>query len=195
MKVFIDTEFTDFRDRDLISIGLVTEDGREFYGENYEYDKKACSQFVKEVVLPLCNFAKHGYTRAALGANVWEWLNEVAGDEKIEIIIDYRGDWELLGELFGHEKHPKIEKHPVHIETPPALLLQNHQRLAALRIDPPDVIYSEIATRAKFMYDEEFYQYFKDTGEIQHHALSDAKANLRGYKAMMKVVEEGLAGK
>jgi len=31
MLVFFDTEFTDFVQIDLISIGLVTEDGREFY--------------------------------------------------------------------------------------------------------------------------------------------------------------------
>lgn len=55
MKVFIDTEFTDFKDSRLISIGLVTEDGeRSFYAEltdNYTQDD--CSYFVLETVLPL----------------------------------------------------------------------------------------------------------------------------------------------
>jgi hypothetical protein len=32
-KVFIDTEFTDFNDPHLISIGLVAESGEEFYAE------------------------------------------------------------------------------------------------------------------------------------------------------------------
>lgn len=30
MRVFVDTEFTDFIDCDLISMGLVADDGREF---------------------------------------------------------------------------------------------------------------------------------------------------------------------
>lgn len=55
MKVFIDTEFTDFKDSKLISIALVTEDGeRSFYAEltdNYTQDD--CSYFVLETVLPL----------------------------------------------------------------------------------------------------------------------------------------------
>ena len=33
MLVFLDTEFTDFVRPDLISIALVSEDGREFYTE------------------------------------------------------------------------------------------------------------------------------------------------------------------
>ncbi|MDR6397475.1 hypothetical protein [Herbaspirillum seropedicae] len=48
-NVFIDTEFTDFLDPQLISIGLITESGEEFYAE-LPYDIKACSAFVKEAV-------------------------------------------------------------------------------------------------------------------------------------------------
>jgi len=53
MLVFLDTEFTDFVRPDLISLALVSEDGREFYAERTDYYTTRCSDFVKETVLPL----------------------------------------------------------------------------------------------------------------------------------------------
>lgn len=52
MNIFIDTEFTDFIDPQLISMGLVAASGEEFYVEA-PYFKPSCSTFVKEVVIPL----------------------------------------------------------------------------------------------------------------------------------------------
>lgn len=37
LLLFVDTEFTDFKDIDLISIGIVSQDLHEFYAENSEY--------------------------------------------------------------------------------------------------------------------------------------------------------------
>lgn len=37
MLIFLDTEFTDFARPDLISLALVSEDGREFYAERIDY--------------------------------------------------------------------------------------------------------------------------------------------------------------
>ena len=53
MLIFLDTEFTDFARPDLISLALVSEDGREFYAERTDYDPERCSEFVRETVLPL----------------------------------------------------------------------------------------------------------------------------------------------
>ena len=53
MLIFLDTEFTDFVDCDCIAIGLVAEDGREFYAELTDYRQEACSDCVRETVLPL----------------------------------------------------------------------------------------------------------------------------------------------
>mgnify|MGYP003705540817 CR=1 FL=1 len=53
MLIFLDTEFTDFIDTELISIGLVDENGREFYAESTQYRQEACSDFVRQVVVPL----------------------------------------------------------------------------------------------------------------------------------------------
>lgn len=52
MRYFIDTEFTDFLDCELISIAIVREDGRAFYGEVSDFTRSTCSAFVLEAVLP-----------------------------------------------------------------------------------------------------------------------------------------------
>lgn len=53
MKYFIDTEFID-RERvlDLISLGVVADDGREFYAISTEFDPAHANTFVRDVVLP-----------------------------------------------------------------------------------------------------------------------------------------------
>jgi hypothetical protein len=49
----LDTEFTDFIDCDLISVGMVSEDGQhEFYVERSDYQTQWCNQFVRSAVLP-----------------------------------------------------------------------------------------------------------------------------------------------
>lgn len=53
MKYFLDTEFIeDGKTIDLISIGIVAEDGREFYAESLEADYDKANEWVKENVLP-----------------------------------------------------------------------------------------------------------------------------------------------
>ncbi len=52
MHVFVDCEFTDFLECELISLALVADGGREFYGECSEYDLTNCSEFVRVAVLP-----------------------------------------------------------------------------------------------------------------------------------------------
>jgi hypothetical protein len=52
MKVFFDTEFTGLhKDTTLISIGLVTEDGRTFYAELTDYDKSQVDDWIQENVI------------------------------------------------------------------------------------------------------------------------------------------------
>lgn len=52
MKYWYDTEFIeDGRTIDLISLGIVAEDGREYYAQSVEFDPKKASDWVKENVL------------------------------------------------------------------------------------------------------------------------------------------------
>jgi len=52
MRLFVDTEFTDLLDCELLSIGIVSDDGREFYAERNDVDLTRCSDFCRVAVLP-----------------------------------------------------------------------------------------------------------------------------------------------
>lgn len=57
MKLFFDTEFTGLRkDTTLISIGIVSEDGRRFYAEFVDYDHSQVTPWIKENVIKHLRF-------------------------------------------------------------------------------------------------------------------------------------------
>ena len=114
MRVFIDTEFTDFIDCHLISLGMVAESGEEFYAE-VDYPESSCSPFVRQVVIPLlhmhikCN-------RDNLKQQIINWLKLVRrSNEEIKICFDYQTDFDLLldainGELPSFAKGENISR-------------------------------------------------------------------------------------
>jgi hypothetical protein len=54
MDFFVNSEYIDAeREIDLISLGIVAADGREFYAISTEFDGSRANQFVRTVVLPL----------------------------------------------------------------------------------------------------------------------------------------------
>lgn len=98
-RVFIDTEFTDHIFADLISIGLVDEMGRSFYGENQDYASNHCSEFTKTVVVPqLGKRPECIHTRDGLRAALLQWFKHYETTGAI-ICIDFDGDWTLFCEL------------------------------------------------------------------------------------------------
>jgi hypothetical protein len=50
--LFVDTEFADLLDCELLPIGIVSEDGREFYAERNDVDLSRCRDFCRVAVLP-----------------------------------------------------------------------------------------------------------------------------------------------
>jgi hypothetical protein len=102
MNIFLDTEFTNFPEDecDLISIGLVDENGREFYGELTDYRQEACSDFVKQVVIPLLKRHKNTVVgnKFSVGKELNEWL-KFYGDEVVTICFDYNTDWQLMANM------------------------------------------------------------------------------------------------
>jgi hypothetical protein len=102
MRLFCDTEFTDFIDCELISIGIVDESGREFYAEVTNFRREACSQFVNEIVIPLLG----QYPDAIVGTSehiahrLTEWLEPYREDGAI-VCIDYATDWHLFLDLLS----------------------------------------------------------------------------------------------
>ena len=99
MLIFLDTEFTDFPESecDLISIGLVDENDREFYAELTDYRQEACSGFVREVVLPLLGQHKNRITGPCymIAKELAEWL-ELYRETECTICFDYNTDWQLM---------------------------------------------------------------------------------------------------
>lgn len=58
MKIFFDTEFTGLhKDTTLISIGMVSEDGRTFYAELNDYDDSQINDWVRDNVISNLKFA------------------------------------------------------------------------------------------------------------------------------------------
>lgn len=101
MKVFLDTEFTNFNVPGLISIGLAAESGEVFYAE-VPYELRDCSEFVKEVVVPLLEPASCTCSADDLRVRLHAWLGLVRSSrEDLEICYDYQGDWDLLCEALG----------------------------------------------------------------------------------------------
>jgi hypothetical protein len=97
-KVFLDTEFTDFIDCDLISIGMVTEDGRaQFYGERNDFRRDWCKDAVRFNILPMLGGVA-SLNRTDLRAAIESWLNSVGGT--LQFVCDASVDWELLIDLF-----------------------------------------------------------------------------------------------
>lgn len=98
MKYFLDTEFIeDGRTIDLISIGIVAEDGREFYAESWAVDWSKASQWVLDNVkthLTQTNVLDRGDMKRA--------VLEFIGTDKPEFwgyYADY--DWVVFCQLFG----------------------------------------------------------------------------------------------
>lgn len=52
MKIFFDTEFTGLhKNTTLVSIGLISEDKRQFYGELIDYNENQCDEWINENVI------------------------------------------------------------------------------------------------------------------------------------------------
>ncbi|WP_137924191.1 3'-5' exoribonuclease [Cupriavidus sp. 2SB] len=101
-RYFIDTEFTDFVDSQLISVAIVGEDGCEFYGERSDFDRGRCSPFVREIVLPqLGQFPGRSMPCEALRAALALWLSEIPLRPKPVLCYDADCDYELVTELLG----------------------------------------------------------------------------------------------
>ncbi|WP_034301972.1 3'-5' exoribonuclease [Herbaspirillum sp. RV1423] len=104
MLIFIDTEFTDFVDTELISIGLVTDsDEHEFYAE-LPVSRQKCSDFVIETVLPqLGKTPGSQCSSAELDVNLRSWLEQFRHHAEVTICFDFDGDWQLFQyALRGH---------------------------------------------------------------------------------------------
>lgn len=98
MRIWFDTEFIeDGRTIDLISIGMVREDGAVLYMENCECDRDRASQWVKDNVFPHLQGGSMMKSRGHMAAAI----RAFAGDspEFWAYYADY--DWVVLCQLYG----------------------------------------------------------------------------------------------
>lgn len=104
LKIFIDTEFTDFIDTHLISIGLAAASGEEFYAE-VPYPEQACSPFVRMAVIPLLGKVAHAAcSTGELHGRLLTWLELVRPPgSDIEICFDYQTDWDLFIDALDYQ--------------------------------------------------------------------------------------------
>ena len=164
MLVFLDTEFTDFVRPDLISIALVSEDGHEFYAERTDYQRDACSAFVRETVLPLLGRVPGATcSRAALTQRLHDWFAQLP--EPSTVIYDFEGDWQLLaGAILGRT----YRKPPTNLGEP-------------LHLDNTNITHPVFEKAQNRFYTQDW---------PPHHALADARALMSGYRAWRPFMEK-----
>jgi hypothetical protein len=171
--LFLDTEFTDLLNPELLSMGLVTHDGRlEFYTEldlNSDTGKArvaASSDFVRyNGVLDLWGIVPGTTcTEAEMGRRAGEWLLMVAADtdSKLTIAFDYAMDYELLEYAIRDANFWSQVRHVVALKPVRSITGTRVGELAA------EVCYRELSGR----------------GLSRHHALADALALRAAYIAV-----------
>ena len=119
MKIFMDTEFTGLhQNTTLISLGLISEDGKEFYAEFNDYDKSQIDDWLQKNVINNLKFnedmienADGCYIYNEISTEIYgnndiikveleKWLSQF---ESVEIWSDCLAyDWVLFGQIFGH---------------------------------------------------------------------------------------------
>jgi hypothetical protein len=98
MRIWFDTEFLeDGKTIDLISIGMVREDGETYYAENSEADESRWSEWIHENVALHLQGGKALRTRAQIAADILEFAGE--DPEFWAYYADY--DWVVLCQLYG----------------------------------------------------------------------------------------------
>jgi hypothetical protein len=176
-----DTEFANFENLSPLSIGIVSENKNlEFYKEINDFNINLCSQFVKDVVIPLMNLSKHGLPYKQVSQELIKWINNLPCNEVI-FVSDYSGDIKILERLISLQGEVKLEKkvmkklmdkafHQAIMERG----LYNHNHIDAAIKALTDGIDKSLAKQP----------------QMQHHALYDAHANCDGWNDAMKVLKK-----
>ena len=157
VNVFLDTKFTDFKDCELISIGLVSEDGaHQFYAERSDFLLARCNEWVLGNILPLLGWGTaSSMSRRALHDALWSWFEALP--EPAVLLFDYSTDWCLLAE---------------------ALLSQGQHRIPASIASTQSI--AELKKESLFA--DTMARYYAN-GHPRHHALTDAQAQRVGWLA------------
>jgi hypothetical protein len=118
MRYFVDTEFNEETSEvGLISLGIVAEDGREFYGVNRDYigdtpEVESCNDWVKTNVLPqlFASLPKDQQVIVRSREQIRDGIVELVANDPFPEFWGYFADydWYLVCRLFGRfDQQPK----------------------------------------------------------------------------------------
>lgn len=159
-KVFFDTEFTEFRGGQLLSIGMVTAAGTEFYVERADHSLMDVRQdFVRDTVLPLFGLVPgagvQGHTEMA--GRISEFLMSLP--EPVEVLYDHKLDRQFLVE---------------------ALMASGRWTEHWFRTTESNIGGQSRSDAAQTAAKASFFE-SAGAGLMQHHALADARALRAGW--------------
>jgi hypothetical protein len=178
-KIFLDTEFTGLRaDTTLISIGLISEDGKTFYAEFNDYDEsqileqeKKGDYFIRDNVILNLKFNNTNerltdfYDNMEVKANkeciknyLENWLSHFDNVEIWSDVLNY--DWTLFRDLFHEELPENVYYIPFDMAT-----------LFKIKGIDPDI------NRKEFIWAKDF--------GVEHNALVDARIIKMCYEKVM----------
>lgn len=109
MRYWLDTEFiADGTNLDLLSIGIVADDGREFYAENADADFSRANDWVRENVLPRLIGDGYDFARDALVSQIRQYVQWTGEGEPPEFWGWCCGlDYAAVSLLFGLDDWPR----------------------------------------------------------------------------------------
>lgn len=104
MRYFMDTEFNQYGTFvELISIGIVAEDGREYYAQNQNADMSKSPEFVREHVVPLLDNTSWKPIQQ-IRKEVTDFFRDVIWKDEDSVIWTYFGNYDWVafcGTIFG----------------------------------------------------------------------------------------------
>lgn len=158
MNVYFDCEFSDLigiqHDPCLISIGLAASNGKELYIELADtWEKRTCSDFVIEAVLPMLQGAEYALPEADCAARLKTWIEGF--DEKVNLYSDAPNyDWPWVSEMFDRYGWPEN-------------LTRQCRHACIFESDTERFRYNNAVA--------DYWRTSKPLGAVQHHALWDAR--------------------
>jgi DNA polymerase elongation subunit (family B) len=166
LKVFFDTEFTHFDDgrvepAQLISIGCVSQDSKQFYTENADYNESICSEFVCETIIPLLEGGLVLMSSQKLAQKLLVWVESF--NEEVVFVTDAADfDWPFVVQLFDQWGWP-----------------------SNLNRDPEFLGFLYRIQVSAF--ESAILHAFTHMALRRHHALDDALANQFAYQRVMSI--------
>lgn len=172
--VFIDTEFTNFNDPGLLSLGMVLGDGQEFYAELDRNDPQAAKTFARashfvreEAVLPQWGLVPDAaMSRQRMGERAADQLRDWsrALGQPLSVAFDYPADWQLLRRLL--------------------MFAKRWQEVGDL-LRPRNVVDLTSQPEGQAAAEAMLVQVRAQRGLGEHHALADALALRAAFRAAM----------